>query len=295
MAEEKWEKASQAQKERLSYIDFRLNFLGGISRKDLMSRFGIKEAAATRDFTLYKKEASVNLALDDVSKIYIRTNAFVPAFQYSSSQVLTALSQGLGEDIVKPHKALIACEMPSRLNNPSVDVISVISRAIKMSKVVKINYHSIGSGQSTREIVPFALVDNGLRWHIRAYDRKRKLFTDFTLTRISKSAIIDSNIEEHELSGSDIQWNRIVELEIIAHPRLKYPKTIELDYDMANGVLKLNARAALVGYILRLWNIDCSHDHCLGGDEIHLWLRNRATLYGVENSFLAPGYQQECA
>ena len=36
---------SQAQKERLSHIDFRTYFLGEIGRSDLVARFGIGEAA----------------------------------------------------------------------------------------------------------------------------------------------------------------------------------------------------------------------------------------------------------
>ena len=39
---------SQAQKERLFHIDFRLRFLGAVSRADLVNRFGVKAAAATR-------------------------------------------------------------------------------------------------------------------------------------------------------------------------------------------------------------------------------------------------------
>ena len=35
------------------------------------------------------------------------------------------------------------------------------------------------SGKTQRVIVPFALVDTGLRWHVRAYDRKRNGFRDF--------------------------------------------------------------------------------------------------------------------
>ena len=45
---------SQSQKERLSHIDFRVCFLGTFGRNDLVTRFGIKAAAATRDITLYK-------------------------------------------------------------------------------------------------------------------------------------------------------------------------------------------------------------------------------------------------
>ena len=112
------------------------------------------------------------------------------------------------------------------------------------------------------------------------------------LTRISDPEILDGPIKEHEGRESDIQWNRVVELEIVPHPNLKHPKTIETDYAMENGVLKVNVRAAVAGYVLRRWNVDCSAEHSLEGPEYHLWLKNRQALYGVENLIIAPGYNQ---
>ena len=61
---------------------------------------------------------------------------------------------------------------------------------------------------------------------------------------------------------------------------------------MKNGVLAQNIRAAVAGYLLRWWNVDCTAEGTLEGPEYHLWLRNRQALYGVENIELAPGFQQ---
>ena len=284
---------SQAQKERLSHIDFKVCFLGTIGRNDLVSRFGIKEAAATRDITLYKELAPKNLEYDTKAKIYTRSNAFEPLFDYSPSQALAALAYGFGDDFVGTHKGFIACETPAQLNKPSLSALSVLTRAIHQEKVARITYRSLSSGRTTREIVPFVLVDNGLRWHVRAYDRRQSRFSDFVITRIADPTIIDGTIEEHETRESDIQWNRIVELEIVPHPRLKHPKTIVADYAMDNGVLNVNVRAAVAGYVLRRWNVDCSEEHSLNGPEYHLWLKNRQALYGVENLVIAPGYNTD--
>lgn len=282
---------SQTQKERLSHIDFKVCFLGTVGRNDLVSRFGIKEAAATRDITLYKELAPKNLEYDTKAKIYTRSNAFEPLFNYSSSQALAALAYGFGDDFVGMHKGFIACEMPAQLNRPSLSTLSVLTRAIHQEKAARITYRSLSSGRTTREVVPFVLVDNGLRWHIRAYDRRQSRFSDFVITRIANPVIVDGTIKEHETRESDIQWNRIVELEIVPHPSLKHPKTIETDYAMKHGVLNVNVRAAVAGYVLRRWNVDCSEDHSLIGSEYHLWLKNRQALYGVENLVIAPGYQ----
>ncbi len=283
---------AKAQKERLAYIDFRIGFLGTISRNDLVTRFGIKGAAATRDITLYRELAPTNLRYDTKAKTYERSDLFSPLYDASSNQVLSALTHGFGSDFAGANRALISCETPMQMNRPSLSTLSVLTRAIHQDKVIRIDYHSLSSGKTTREIVPFVLVDNGLRWHIRSYDRKQSRFSDFVVTRISNPMIIDSPIGEHETRESDIQWNRILELELVPHPNLKHPETIEADYAMKNGVLNVKVRAAVAGYALRRWNVDCTQDHILKGPEYHLWLKNRPALYGVENLVIAPGYDQ---
>ena len=261
-------KINQAQKERLSHIDFRAYFLGEIGRSDLVSRFGIGEAAATRDITLYRELAPKNLEYDTQARSYVKSESFKPLFDYSHGQVLAALSQGFGEDFVGSHKPMILCETPAELNRPLLPVLAVLTRAIHHKRVANIRYRSIGSGLSSREIVPFALVDNGLRWHVRAFDRKRQIFTDFVITRIASPKIIKGEPEEREIREADIQWNRIVEMELVAHPKLPNRETIEMDYAMQDGVLKVNVRAAVAGYVLRRWNVDCTEDHNLKGDEL---------------------------
>lgn len=166
------EDISQAQRERLFHIDFKLRFLGEVSRADLVNRFGVKAAAATRDLSLYKEVASGNLRYDTKAKIYYATLGFSPLFSCSQSQVLSALSRGLGDDYLGPH----------------------------------------------------ALVDNGLRWHVRAYDRLRDKFSAFVINRISRVLLLtDSRVGSKEAKDSDIQWNRIVEMHLVPHPQLAHP------------------------------------------------------------------------
>ncbi len=300
MNKENQEKAlselSQTQRERLSYIDFRLLFLGQMRRRDLIKRFGMKEAAATRDIALYRKLSTDNIIYNTQERSYFYNPQFIPLFAYSSERALAALSSGFGDDYVGVHsKSMIPCEMPTPLSITKIDTLSVLTRAIFQQQVIKIKYFSLSSGGSMREIIPFALVDNGLRWHIRAYDRKRSRFTDFVVNRIEKPKVIQSTIEEHEMKEADNQWNRIVELEIIPHPALEHPETIALDYGMTTSgsktpLLNINVRAAVAGYLLRRWNIDCSEKHSLKGHEYHLWLKNYQALYGVDNLVIAPGY-----
>ena len=133
-----------------------------------------------------------------------------------------------------------------------------------------------------------------MRWHVRAFDRRSGSFRDFALGRFEAARLTHGGAAEHESADRDIQWNRIAELELVPHPaNVQHPDTIAAEYGMESGVLKIQLRAAMAGYLLRRWNVDCTEDHCLTGSEYQLWLRNRLALYGVTNLVLAPGYGAE--
>ena len=136
--------------------------------------------------------------------------------------------------------------MPAQLNKPSLATLSVLTRAIHRQTAVKTVYRSLSSGRTMREIVPFVLVDNGLRWHVRGYDRRQSRFSDFVITGIFDPTIIDSVIKEHETRESDIQWNRIVAPEPQASEnhsqRLRHEKR-RTEHQCAGGRGRLRAQA----------------------------------------------------
>ncbi len=281
----------QSQRDRLKHIELRLRFLGEVRRPDLMQRFGIQSAAASRDLALYKELAPANIDYENRGKRYLLGAKFMPLFPVPSAQVLGWLAEQLGDATAPSSDALLPCLMPSRLSHPGLDTLARITRAIHMGQVLSICYHSVSSGESSREIVPFALLDTGLRWHVRAFDRKSQTFRDFVLTRISKPVPkYGDEPVRHELPDQDVQWTRIVELDLVPHPDQSHPEVTQMDYDMPDGVLHLKLRAALAGYALRKWSVDCSPDHCLRGPEYRLWLKEHLALYGVETAILAPGY-----
>lgn len=189
-------------------------------------------------------------------------------------------------------RPLLPCEIPPQLSNPRVDILAPISRAIHLKRAVQIRYSSFSSGELPREIVPFALANNGLRWHVRAFDRRRGQFIDLVLTRIHEvQERRAGRVEEHELPEHDLEWGRVLELELVAHPKEEHPEIVAMDHNMKDGVLKVRVRAALASYLLRQWIVDCSSNHSLTGTEYRLWLRNAPILYGIANAHLAPGYR----
>jgi hypothetical protein len=280
-----------AMHERLVFIDFRCLFLGELRRTDLVARFGTGTAAATRDIAYYRKALGGNVDLDPVSKAYRPPEGFTGVFRHDVERVLTGLSRGFGESQAGRTRPLVPSEIPPQLCNPHVHILAPISRAIHLKHPVRIRYSSFSSGEQSREIVPFALANNGTRWHVRAFDRRSGEFRDFVLTRIHEVAERRASpIEEHELREHDLEWGRVLELELVPHPKEQHPEIVAMDYRMKDGVLKVRLRAALASYLLRQWIVDCSPNHTETGTEYRLWLRNTPTLYGIANAHLAPGY-----
>ncbi|WP_235844367.1 WYL domain-containing protein [Crenobacter intestini] len=275
----------------MAYIELRIRFIGELRRQDLASRFGIQSAAASRDLALYKSLAPGNIAYDSKQKTYVPGDNFAPLFEYPRERVMAWLTQGFGDGEPQALSASVPSEIPSRLTHPDLDVLAVVTRAIHRQCPLAIGYHSLSSGYSERVIVPFALFDNGLRWHVRAYDRKRQGFRDFVITRIQQPKLLTDEVPApHELSSQDIQWTRIVEIELVPHPDQPHPEITAMDYGLPDGVLRMQLRAATVGYVLRKWSVDCSADHHLRGPEYRLWLRDPLAIYGAETAKLAPGF-----
>ena len=286
------EDMNQGRRERLAFIEFRLWFLGDVRRPDLIDRFGIAPAVATRDLAAYREAAPANIDFDGRRKVYVPTLDFKPIFEHDPDRVLSALSRGFGEGLGKASSGFLLCDFPLRLNRPPLTVLATITRAIHQKRAVRLTYHSLNTGTSKREVVPFALVDSGLRWHARVYDRKASEFRDLVITRMEKPVLLeDDDIPEHEQAEQDIQWSRIVTLELVPHPAQPRPEIVARDFGMKNGHLILNVRAAIAGYVLQQWSVDCSSDHSMEPTRYRLWLKDPLVLYGVTNAVLAPGYR----
>jgi hypothetical protein len=283
---------SQAQRERLAFLELRAYFTGELRRADIEARFGIKPAASSRDLSAYRDLEPGNLDYDVAARCYRPTKSFKPLFEFSSDRVLAWLLQGFGDGLELKLRKVAPCEGPGNLVRPDLAILSTVTRAICSKHALKVSYISLTSGAASRELVPVALADNGLRWHVRAFDRSNSRFGDFVLTRIAKAKELDGHVGEDELLPADEQWARIVDMEVVPHPSVRWAQAVEADYAMDDGVLRLRSRAALAGYMLRRWSIDCSPDHSLDPASHHLWLRNPQTLYGVESAVFAPGAKE---
>ena len=281
---------SQAQRERLFYIEVKAFFCGDLTRTDIERRFGVRPAASARDLASYKRLAPYNLVYSAALRNYTPTERFDPLFEHRAERVLAWFRDGFGDSLDLKIQRTVPCEAASDLVKPDLETLAVLTRAIAGRKQVKVSYLSLTSGASNKTLSPLALADTGQRWHLRAYDCDRERFADFSITRIVKAKPVDIDIPLNQRIEADVQWARVVHLELVPHPGVEHPEAIEADYQMTDGVLALDMRAPLVGYALRRWAVDCTPKHGLDPKQHHLYLKNPQTLYGVESAALAPGY-----
>lgn len=271
------EAPTAAQIEKLQFVEHLLYFHGAVIREDIINRFGVSKASATNLLSAYSQMAPGNLNYNIRLKRYEISESFKPVFN-----VRMLIERIPVYTMPKLHKPA---------DDDAIERIALLSRAIQRTQSLKITYSSASSGKSKREIIPVAFADNLLRWHLRAYDRKRAKFSDFVFSRIQKvQPIKGGTIDDHEHPDKDTQWHSIIELKIKTHPHNLVDAP---SFDMGDEIRTVRLRAAMAGYFLQLWNVDCSHDASLQGKEYQYVLANTEEVSKVADLELAPGYERQ--
>lgn len=217
------EHIAYAQRERLAFIEVRSYFCGSVTRAQIEARFGVKPAASARDLIAYRQLAPGNLRYNAARRCYQPTSSFIPVFSHSCPHVLGWLRTGSGDGLEVAAAQTIACESVQYLEQPNLETLATITRAIAAGVVLEVNYLSLSSGAAVKCLAPLALVDTGFRWHLRAYDQQKNRFTDFVLTRIEAARPTQDPIPDAQKLAQDTQWNRMIPLELVPHPGLAYP------------------------------------------------------------------------
>jgi hypothetical protein len=277
-----------SQLERLRYIEFCLKFLGVFSRSDLIEKFGIGTAAASRDISLYKEKAPQNFSHSSNSKNFALSESWESLFKFGASEVLNLLT---GRTVQSNNRSYIPNDILDVIDDPKIEIIGPLSRAIFNKKAIKVDYFSNSSGFSTKLLIPHAYIHNGSRWHVRAYDRIKSRFADFLISRFRKLENIEEEVLSNESQANDNQWNRIVDLEIIPHPNYAEPEAVMYEFNMEDGILRHSIRASSVGYFLQKLKVDCSKTPPENSFS-RLRLKNRLALYGVENMHLVSSFEK---
>lgn len=273
---------------RSRYIEYCLRYRGFINRADLITKFDISEASATRAIKEYIELSGFkNAKFNPENKSNEITNEFTPLFDISEKEAIEWLQL---ENLPSNQSPLVYSFQ--RLNLPDEMEFAPIIQAITQQKCARIKYLSLSSGEKERIIVPHSIFNDGLRIYIRTYDRNRDKFIDLTASRIVEANLLEDRPKSHETGTKDHEWDNLIELTLIPHPNLSKiaQEVIQYEYKMVRGKLRITVRQSTANYFLRVWNVDCSPCASLNPEVHHLRLENIEMLSEVLSP-IAPGYK----
>ncbi len=273
-----------ATRQRLQFIEIMAFYTGQISRSMLAKAYGISDPAATKDLKLYNDLAPDNLEYNPSLFSFVPTPQFDEVFaDLRPEAILPMFAQNLlsidnpsGDE---PIYGITVDELPLPARMPEKRVLAQIIRAMKYGKQLQVVYHSLSDREEAvprqRIIEPHALINTGLRWHIRAYNHDSYDFRDFVLGRFSEALVLDSSAESSQ--GYDDDWVEYIQLQLQPHPGLgdKQRRALEYDYRLNNGLVEIPVRRALVGYLLQQLKVDTTRDASLNPNAYQLVVANR--------------------
>lgn len=235
---------------------------GRLTTGHLIQSFGISRQQASKDINTYINEhAPKNLTYDKQLKGYIPSKHFKPLFiDDSASAYLHLLNQTHSraphvEGLALAYAHTMVLEVPDRTIRP--EVLRPLLKACRESEVIAVEYVSLANPvPETRLIAPHTLVYTGMRWHVRAYCEKNRMYRDFVLSRLRGQPEFERRTEN--LIDADEDWNTEVAVVIEPDSRLKPEQKaiIEADFGMEEGMLTIPTRRALVKYVLQRFQID---------------------------------------
>ena len=273
-------------RQRLQHIEIMAYYTGIITRSDVARAFGISDAAATKDLKLYNELAPDNLIYRHGVFGFVPGESFQPQFSDLSPAVvlpmiaanLATASGPYGHQLLYGIPAA-GLPLPTRLPEPAV--LAQILRAIKQGRKLRVSYHSLSDrameqgGAQERILEPHALVDTGLRWHLRAYNEETYDFRDFVLSRFSAAQMLPEAAESSAQYDDD--WSELVTLQLSPHPQLdeKRRANLLMDYRSENGLIEVQVRRALIAYVLQRLAVDTTADHRMNPHAHQLIVLNR--------------------
>lgn len=281
-----------SQRQRFAFIERRLYWEGGLSRQDLMARFGISAPQASADVQRYDELAPGNVEFDRSRKVYAPLPEFTPKyFEPNARHYLSQLL--LQSDLAVPSleswlgKEPDFAAIPRVRRKMDVETLRPIVTCIRQRLAIRIMYQSMTSPEpSWREIAPHALVYDGARWHARSWCYKKSMFTDFVLARMLALRETRPSGIDPSLDGA---WHQRFTMELAPHPDLPdgQRRAVEMDFDMKDGKIGIEMRLCLTDYFERHYGLDIPRE-ALPRWRRQVVLNNREALSAMRTEFGIP-------
>ena len=181
-------KISEQNKTRFKAIEYLVLWEGGVNASRLSRLFGVQANVIVKSISDYRSLYPGQLLYDakDPEKLYVANDCFTPTYiSHFWSAYINFINTFGNKHITHLYGHGTLSDLITPLCNPKPNVTSVLLKAIRQKRAVRIDYKSMNNPQGLRRnIIPTALSHDGIRWHCRAFCCLRHRFSDFNLGRM---------------------------------------------------------------------------------------------------------------
>lgn len=241
--------AKDLSRERFLLLELLVWWQGSITNKQLVTELKISRQQAYSDLKQYCEQYPHNLIKN--------AQGYTPSPHFKTQYISGDVGQFLnwwstGQIITTEAKPTHVTHLTIPPRSVSVSAVRTLVQAITQGKSVEAAYVSLSHPENDGRIFhPHTFVNSGFRWHVRGYCEKSQGFRDLVLSRFR---------DQTELLGSsdysinqDQAWQ--TKIDIILKPDLRLSplqqSVLANDYQLVDGQLIINTRAALANYLLQ--------------------------------------------
>jgi len=243
-------------RERLRFIERTAFWRATLKREDLADVFSVSVQQCSADLKRFQGLCPGALEYNTSRRRYegskkMKCKLHTPNLEDAMATFLgdtgTWLSQPSAMAGGKPG-AVARVDLPVR--EAKLDVQRRVFLAVLWGKRIRVNYHSLSSGEATwRWIRPHAFGHDGYRWHLRSWCENNEEYRDFVLSRVRAADWPEAATSE---VPADVDWHTLESLELEVNPKLSAERqaAIAEDFGLKGGKLVLKVRKALLSYTL---------------------------------------------
>ncbi len=251
---------------RLALVEMILLWEGHLTAKQLQLYYEITRPTAQKLIEQYKQTYPDNTFYYDASlKCHVPSGEFKALLSSGDlNEYQHYLSASVKQEPTANTISSIYHHLPLPKRNTSPKLVRHVIQACRKQQKIDIGYYSIKSGDiEARIISPHTLVNDGVRFHVRAYCEKNKQYRDFVLSRFHDEIEECAYKQAEFTQKDDSEWNTWLDIVLQPDPRLSTNKrkAIEMDYLMKEGKLIIPCRAALIKYLLQHLHLNALHQH----------------------------------
>lgn len=230
-------------------MDVLVRWEGELSNARIREVFGVQAVQSSRLLAAYMAERGGALSRATPRapvKPSLRFDDEVPPTSADDYlRLLSGASQSLpGSDVVIDARPSLLSEDPR--------LFADLLNASRAGTGLSITYGSMQNpGGTERAIFPHSLVRAPRRWHMRAWCDLRKEFRDFALGRVLSYTTLDQLAPKQRRQDAD--WNRFVNLKVVAHPDFgdEHQRLLRREYFSGKASMNLRVRKALASYVVQ--------------------------------------------